>query len=46
MTASMLGQMSLSVRPPCVISLKLEQIGEVTDASKRVAYLKLLLAGG
>ena len=30
MTAAMLGQMSLSVRPPCVISLKLEQIGEVT----------------
>ena len=50
MTAAMLGQMSLSVRPPCVISLELEQIGEVRpkiiDASKRVAHLQLLLACG
>ena len=29
MTAATLGKITLSVRPPCVISLKIEQLGEV-----------------
>ena len=31
MTAAMLGKMTLSVVPPCVISLKIEQMGEVSQ---------------
>ena len=30
MTAELLGQLTLSVRPPCVINLMIEQIGEVS----------------
>ena len=44
MTAAMLGQMSLSVRPPCVISLKLEQIGEVSQKNKCLIKGSLPLA--